>query len=36
PDSLDCTAAREEWGFAPKFGLDEMTRDMLKRLKERL
>ena len=33
PDSLDCSAAREEWGFAPKFDLDAMTLDMLKRLK---
>jgi nucleoside-diphosphate-sugar epimerase len=32
PDSLDCSAAREEWGFAPKYGLDAMTRDMLKRV----
>jgi nucleoside-diphosphate-sugar epimerase len=33
PDSLDCSAAREEWGFAPSFDLDAMTRDMLKRVK---
>jgi len=33
PDSLDCTAAREEWGFAPKYDLDVMTRDMLERVK---
>jgi nucleoside-diphosphate-sugar epimerase len=33
PDSLDCSAAREEWGFAPKFDLDAMTRDMLERVK---
>ena len=33
PDSLDCTAAREEWGFAPKYDLDAMTRDMLERVK---
>jgi len=33
PDSLDCSAAREEWGFAPKFDLDAMTRDMLARVK---
>ncbi|NLL36157.1 MAG: L-threonine 3-dehydrogenase [Fretibacterium sp.] len=36
PDSLDCTAAREEWGFSPKYGLDEMTQDMLARLKDRM
>jgi nucleoside-diphosphate-sugar epimerase len=33
PDSLDCSAAREEWGFAPKYDLDAMTRDMLERVK---
>ena len=32
PDSLDCSAAREEWGFAPKYDLDAMTRDMLERI----
>jgi nucleoside-diphosphate-sugar epimerase len=32
PDSLDCSAAKEEWGFAPKFDLDAMTRDMLQRV----
>ena len=35
PDSLDCSAAREEWGFAPKFDLDRMTEDMLSRLKDK-
>ena len=35
PDSLDCTAAREEWGFAPEYDLDRMTEDMLRRLKEK-
>ena len=34
PDSLDCSAAREEWGFAPRFGLDAMTRDMLRHITE--
>jgi nucleoside-diphosphate-sugar epimerase len=33
PDSLDCSAAREEWGFSPKYDLDRMTEDMLARLK---
>jgi len=32
PDSLDCSAAREEWGFEPKYDLDAMTVDMLDRL----
>jgi nucleoside-diphosphate-sugar epimerase len=35
PDSLDCTAAREEWGFSPKFDLDTMTRDMLERVRQK-
>jgi len=33
PDSLDCSAAREEWGFDPKYDIDAMTRDMLERVK---
>jgi nucleoside-diphosphate-sugar epimerase len=32
PDSLDCSAAKEEWGFAPRYDLDAMTRDMLQRV----
>ena len=32
PNSLDCTAAKEEWGFAPEYGLDRMTVDMLERV----
>lgn len=32
PDSLDCSAAKAEWGFAPKYDLDAMTRDMLERV----
>jgi nucleoside-diphosphate-sugar epimerase len=32
PDSLDCSAARAEWGFSPKFDLDAMTKDMLQRV----
>ena len=32
PNTLDCSAAREEWGFAPKYDLDAMTRDMLERI----
>ncbi len=33
PDSLDCSAAKAEWGFAPKFDLDAMTKDMLAKIK---
>ncbi|MDI9369356.1 MAG: NAD-dependent epimerase/dehydratase family protein [Synergistaceae bacterium] len=35
PDSLDCSAAREEWGFSPEYDLDRMTEDMLARLKKK-
>jgi nucleoside-diphosphate-sugar epimerase len=36
PDSLDDSAAREEWGWHPNFGIGAMTRDMLEKLSERL
>jgi nucleoside-diphosphate-sugar epimerase len=36
PRALDDNAARSDWGFAPKYGLDAMTDDMLTRLQERL
>jgi nucleoside-diphosphate-sugar epimerase len=29
PNSMDDSAAREDWGWDPKFGLAEMTTDML-------
>ena len=32
PDSLDDRAAREEWGWSPKYDLDAMTRDMLEKI----
>ena len=32
PNSLDCSAACEEWGFSPQYDLDAMTRDMLDRV----
>jgi nucleoside-diphosphate-sugar epimerase len=32
PHSLDTSAAREDWGFAPQFDLASMTLDMLTRL----
>jgi nucleoside-diphosphate-sugar epimerase len=35
PNSIDDSAAREEWGWKPEFDLDAMTQDMLKHLKER-
>ncbi len=36
PDSLDDSAAREEWGWNPKYDLDAMTKDMLEKLKTKL
>lgn len=36
PNSLDDSAAREEWGWKPKYDLDSMTRDMLSKLKIKL
>ena len=29
PDSVDDSAAREEWGWSPEYDLDAMTKDML-------
>lgn len=36
PNSLDASAAKEEWGFSPKYDLDAMTRDMLDKLSKKL
>lgn len=36
PNSLDDTCAREEWDWAPEYGLEEMTTDMLKNLYKKL
>lgn len=36
PDSLDDSAAREEWGWAPEFDLPAMVQDMLDNLGRRL
>ena len=36
PNSIDPTAAKEEWGFEPKYDLDRMTVDMLEKLSEKL
>ena len=33
PNSLDDSCARNEWGWKPEYGLDEMTRDMLAKLR---
>jgi nucleoside-diphosphate-sugar epimerase len=36
PRSLDARAARDDWGFAPRFDLASMTADMLARLSAKL
>ena len=36
PDKLDDTVARYEWGWSPKFGLDELVDDMLENLSIKL
>lgn len=35
PDAIDCTCAKEEWGFSPKYDLDKMTQIMLEKLQEK-
>lgn len=35
PDSLDDSAARKDWGFKAEFGLEEMTEDMLEKVKKK-
>lgn len=35
PNSVDDSAAREEWGWKPDFDLDAMTKDMLKVIGEK-
>lgn len=32
PDNMDCSAAREQWGFNPQYDLDRMTVDMLENI----
>jgi nucleoside-diphosphate-sugar epimerase len=36
PRSLDDSAARQDWGWAPRFDLATMAADMLARLREKL
>ena len=33
PNSLDCSEAKEQWDFNPKYDLDKMTEVMLKNIK---
>ena len=35
PDSIDASAAKEEWGFKYEYDLDKMTQDMLRKLLEK-
>lgn len=35
PKRLDDSAAREEWGWSPRYDMETMTADMLERLRER-
>ena len=36
PKNMDCTSAKEEWGFNPKFNIQTMTNQILICLKEKL
>ncbi|KYD07823.1 L-threonine 3-dehydrogenase [Heyndrickxia sporothermodurans] len=36
PNSIDATAAKEEWGFKAEYNLEKMTIDMLEKLKRKL
>jgi nucleoside-diphosphate-sugar epimerase len=36
PDMMDDSCARKEWDWQHKFGLDEMTKDMLDKLAQKL
>lgn len=36
PDCMDDSCARNEWGWAPKWGINEMVDDMIKACREKL
>ncbi|MFC0014070.1 MULTISPECIES: NAD-dependent epimerase/dehydratase family protein [Allobacillus] len=36
PNSIDCTAAKDEWDFKPQYTLDDVTEDMLTNVKKKL
>jgi nucleoside-diphosphate-sugar epimerase len=36
PESIDDSLARKDWGWKPRFGLEDMVADMLKKMKARL
>ena len=35
PNNMDDSAAREEWGWEPKYNLESMTKDMIERLSQK-
>lgn len=35
PDAIDASAAREQWGFNPKYDLEKMTVEMINAIKEK-
>ena len=35
PHHLDDSAARQEWGWRPEYGLSAMVKDMIEKLRER-
>ncbi|TDM13420.1 L-threonine 3-dehydrogenase [Macrococcus bovicus] len=35
PNSIDASEAKKQWGFAPKFDLDTMTKEMLEAIKKK-
>ncbi|MCD6101822.1 MAG: L-threonine 3-dehydrogenase, partial [Candidatus Cloacimonetes bacterium] len=36
PNNMDDSAAREEWGWDPKYDLTAMTKDMIEKLSQKL
>ena len=36
PNSMDHSAAQQEWGWKPEYNLESMTRDMLQKIKAKL
>jgi nucleoside-diphosphate-sugar epimerase len=36
PNSLDDSAARQEWGWAPEYDIETMTLEMLEKLRVKL
>ncbi len=36
PNNMDDSAARQEWGWEPKYNLESMTKDMIEKLSQKL